>query len=346
MKYSRLSLLVISCTLILIMTTVPAYPSTRNFGRIRGASSRQNDRIYNKIAIDLVNGKTNSISIDNMSSLLKNYGIVQFDQALNSSVRNMVLKEIAYRMIRSYYLPRVDDKIKVYKQEAELTRNAMPGTRYTSMYSPTEHAHEASLVLPIDYARVSKNRSIGTLRWPEISSQVSFAIENLWINRVQGLVGNAINHRESKDLIEVLNQLKLIHDNEVIYNIVLIPDMLKGNILYEAIEFVFQLWQIKGIVSEKNLPPLAALLRQYIILNSSESLDKLARDIRGFDDIHSLHNGLLQRIYSVSQDIKQNNPSDYAVLAMLQAVLNDISDRVSMLSSEPNPSYSNFKARN
>jgi hypothetical protein len=249
-------------------------------------------------------------------------------------------------MIRSYYLPRVDDKIKVYKQEAELTRNAMPGTRYTSMYSPTEHAHEASLVLPIDYARVSKNRSIGTLRWPEISSQVSFAIENLWINRVQGLVGNAINHRESKDLIEVLNQLKLIHDNEVIYNIVLIPDMLKGNILYEAIEFVFQLWQIKGIVSEKNLPPLAALLRQYIILNSSESLDKLARDIRGFDDIHSLHNGLLQRIYSVSQDIKQNNPSDYAVLAMLQAVLNDISDRVSMLSSEPNPSYSNFKARN
>jgi hypothetical protein len=346
MRYSRIQLLIISCILFHIATTAPAYPSTRNFGRIRGASSKQNDRIYNKIAIDLVNGKTSNISIDNMSSLLKNYGIVQFDQALNTSARNMVIKEIAYRMIRSHYLPRVDDKIKVYRQSAELAKNAIPGGNgYISTYPLTGHGYKASLVVPIDYAIVSENRSIGTLRWPEISSQVSVAIENLWISRMQDLTSNPANQLEIKDLINVLNQLKLINDKEVIYSMESAPDVLKGNVLYETIEFIFQSWQLKGIVSGENLPTLAALLRQYIILNSSDSLDKLARDIRGFEDIHSLHNALLQRIYILSQDIKQNNPSDYAMLAMLQAMLSDISDRVSILSSESNTSYSNLKPR-
>jgi hypothetical protein len=345
MKYIRFNLLIFSCILLLIESAVPAYPSNQNYGRIRGTSSRQNERIYNKIAINLVNGKTSSISIDNMSSLLKNYGIVQFDQALNLSTRDMVIKEIAYRMIRSHYLPRVDDKIKVYRQNAGLAKNAIPHNRYASAYPLTGHGYKASLVLPIDYAMIRENRTIDTLRWPEVSSQVSFAIENLWISRMQGLADDPISQQESEDLMEVLNQLKLIHENEIIYNIETAPDILKGNVLYEAIEFVFQLWQLRGIVSEESLPSLAALLRQYIILNSSDSLDKLARGIRGFEDIHSLHSSLLQRIYSISQDIKQNNPSDYATLAMFQAMLNDISDRVSILSSESNPSHSNLKPR-
>ena len=345
MRVVKFNLLSIYTMLFLIVTIMPAYPSNRNVGRIRGTSSRANEKIYNKIAIDLVNGKTSSISIDNMTRLLKNYDIVQFDHALNASARAMIIKEIAFRMIRSQYLPRMDDKIRVYRQSAELAKNAIPHKRNMAAYPSAAHGYKASLVLPVDYARITENRTIDTLRWPEVSSQASSAIENLWISRLQDSSDDPIRQQEKDNLIDVLGWLKAVYDNEIIYGAETVPDALKDNVLYGAIQFLFQSWQLKGVVSRENLPSIAALLRQYIILSSSDSIDKLANDVRAFKGVHSLHNALIQKVYDVSQYIKQNNPSDYAMLAMLQAMLSDISDKVSMVSSESNPSHSNLKPR-
>jgi hypothetical protein len=258
----------------------------------------------------------------------------------------MIIKEIAFRMIRSQYLPRMDDKIRVYKQNSELAKIAIPHKRNMAVYSSAAHGYKASLVLPVDYARVTENRTIDILRWPEVSSQASSAIENLWIKRLQDSSDHPSRQQENSNLINVLGWLKAVYDNEIIYGAETVPDALKSDLLFGAIQFLFQSWQIKGVVSQENLPSVAALLRQYIILSSSDSMDKLASDIRAFKAVHSLHDALIQKVYDVSQYIKQNSPSDYAMLAMLQAMLSDISDKVSMFSSESNPSsYSNLKVR-
>ena len=344
MKYTKINVLFICIILFHTYGTTSSYSSNRNVGRIRGNSSRQNDRIYNKIAIDLVNGKANNISIDNMLRLLKNYNIVQFDQKLNASTRGMIIKEIAYRMIKSHYLPRLNDKIGVYRQSVELSKQVAPYARQAMPYHI--NGYKASLILPLDYARIKENKTIDTLRWSEVVSQVSSAIENLWISRIQVSTNNLTQQKKNKDLIAALSELKLIHDSQGMYAPEAALEMLNNNVLSEALEFVFESWQIRGIVSKKNMPLLAALLRQYIILNSSADLNKLARDIKDFKDLSNLHNALLVSIDNIRQDIKQNNPSDYATLAMLQGMLSDISDKVSAISSETNPSYASLKVRN
>jgi hypothetical protein len=345
MKLVKFNLLLVYTTLFLIVAAMPAYPSSRNVGRIRGTSSRTNEKIYNKIAIDLVNGKANSISIDNMARLLKNYDIVQFDKDLNSSARDMIIKEIAFRMIRSQYLPRMDDTIKVYRKNAELAKDAIPHKRNMPVYPSAAHGYRVSLVLPVDYARIAENKTIDTLRWPEVSSQASSAIENLWIKRLQDSYDGSIRQQENSSFIDVLGWLKSVYDNEITYGAEMVPGDLKGNVLYGAIQFLFQSWQIKGVLSQENVPAVAALLRQYVILGSPDSIDKIASDMMALKDVYSLHNALIQKVYDVSQYIKQNNPSDYAMLAMLQAMLNDMSDKVSRVSSESNSSHTNLKLR-
>jgi len=344
MKYMRVYVLAISVVLLLTAGISSSYSSNNDLGRIRGNSSRQNDRIYNKMAIDLVNGKANNISIDNMSRLLRNYHIVQFGQGVNSSTRDMIIKEIAYRMIKNYYLPRLSDKIEVYRQSVESSKSIVPHVRQTVPYPAS--GYKANLILPVDYARIKENKTIDTLRWPEMASQVSSAIENLWISRIQASTSDPAQQKENKLLIAALDELKLIYDSQGVYAAETASENLKDNVLYEALEFVFESWQIKGVISKGNMPLLAGLLRQYIILNSSDDLGRLARDIKGFKDLNSLHNVLIGSIDNICQDIKQNNPSDYATLAMLQGMLSDIFDKVSTISSETNPGYTSLKVRN
>jgi len=343
MKYTRINILFISVILFLTTGVSSSYSSNNNLARIRGNSSRQNDRIYNKMAIDLVNGKANNISIDNMSRLLRNYNIVQFDQGVNSSARDMIIKEIAYRMIKNYYLPRLSDKIEVYRQSVELSKSVVPHVRQTALYPA--NGYKANLILPVDYARIKENKTIDTLRWPEMASQVSSAIENLWISRIQASTNDPARQKENKLLIAVLDELKLIYDSQGVYAAETASENLKDNVLFEALEFVFESWQIKGIISKGTMPLLAGLLRQYIILNSSDDSGKLARDIKGFKDLNSLHKALIGSIDNISQDIKQNNPSDYATLAMLQGMLSDIFDKVSALSTRTNTNRSEMSPR-
>ena len=332
-------------TIVLFNSTgvTSSYSSNHNIGRIRDNSSRQDNRIYNKIAIDLVNGKANNISIDNMSRLLKNYNIVQFGQRVNSSVRGMITKEIAYRMIKNHYLPRLNDKIEVYRQSVELSKQVDLHVRQVVPYPVS--GYKPSLILPLDYARIKEDKTVDTLHWPDMASQVSSAIENLWINRIQAATNEPAQQKENKALVAVLSELKLIYDNQGMYVSEAASEILKDNVLYQALVFIFESWQITGVISKENMPLLAVLLREYIILNSSDDLNKLARDVKGFKDLNSLHNALLRSIDGISLDIKQNNPSDYATLAMLQSMLSDISDKFSIMSVNADTSRPEIKPR-
>jgi hypothetical protein len=319
------------CILCVTSVSTSTYASNENIGRIRGNSVRQNERIYNKIAIDLVNGKSTSVSIDNMSRLIKNYNIVKFDQHVNPKTQDMIIREIAYRMIRNNYLPRVNDTINVYKQAMALSKDATPHVRQASQYP----GYKASLVLPIDNARIKENKVIDTINWDEVADQASSAIESLWMERMRSSSSALAANDENGTMIAVLSELKIICDEYSGSTYEFTTDKLKGNALYNAIRSVFKSWELKGMVSKNELPVIGSLIRQYIILNSSSDTHKLARDIEGFKDVNSLHSALITRIDFISQVIKQKDPSDYAAIAMLQAMLNDISAKISIISASP-----------
>jgi hypothetical protein len=319
---------------------MPSYASNTNYTRIRGYSSRNNDRLYNKIAIDLLNNKSNRISVDDMVRIIKNYNVVSFDIKSSGAAHDMVIREIAYRMIKQNYLPRIGDQIKVYRQ-------AHGFSKHVGLRPISTHGYNASLVLPVDYARIRENRKVDTLHWPEMSSQVSSAIESLWLERIKSSSDNPEGRQHNACIVEVLAYLKSFSDHNNDSNPELVPDIVPGNVLSDSIDFIFTLWQAEGIISANNLQPLAALLRQYIVLNSSDDLSNLATAIKNFRGLDSLREALLKSVYNISQNVKNNNPSDYATLAMLQAILNDISSNISAISIKTDTSPVNtLNARN
>jgi hypothetical protein len=243
-------------------------------------------------------------------------------------------------MIKQNYLPRIGDQIKVYRQ-------AQGFLKQTGLRPISTHGYNTSLVLPVDYARIRENKKVDTLRWPEMSSQVTSAIENLWLSRIQSLSINSESQQHTAYIAEVLAYLKSVSDKDVSNNPEAVPGIMEGNILSDAVDFIFTTWQMKGIVTANDMQPLAALLRQYIILNSFGDLNKLARSIKGLEGLSSLREALIQSVYNISQNVKNNNPSDYATLAMLQAILNDISNNISAISSKADAIPANtLNARN
>ncbi|MDD5504138.1 MAG: hypothetical protein PHV77_02345 [Candidatus Omnitrophica bacterium] len=295
---------------------------------------KNNDYLYNKMAIDLVNGKANTISVDKMSQLLKKYNIVQFDNQINPSEMRVITNEIAYGMIKDYYLPRFEDKIKVYKKSLELSKVADPVVINHANIARNAYNYNASLIVPVNNATITQDKHIDAMHWPGMQSQVSSAIEKLWIGRIQALSpAAAVKIYENTGLTSALSALKKVYDGssyagvEPAFNI-------SNTKLDNAINSVFESWQSRGIINPEKLPSLAGLLKRYIILSSGEDINKLAKDIRKFEDLDSLHKALITKINMVSQNIKQYNPSDYAAVAMLQGVLTDISYESSLISSQ------------
>jgi hypothetical protein len=334
-------LLVIIFVIVMALDHVmPSYASNTNYARIRGYSSRNNDRLYNKIAIDLVNNRSNRVSVDDMVRIIKNYNIVSFDTKAPGAAHDMVIREIAYRMIKQNYLPRIGDQIKVFRQ-------AHGFSKHVGLRPISTHGYNASLVLPVDYARIRENRKVDTLNWPEMSSQVSSAIESLWLDRIKSSSDNRESQQQNTYIVEVLAYLKSFSHHDADSKPEPVPDIMPGNILSDSIYYIFTSWQAEGIISASNLQPLAALLQQYIILNSFDDLNNLAMAIRSLKGLDGLREALLKSVYNISQNVKNNNPSDYATLAMLQAILNDISNNISAISIKADTSPVNtLNARN
>jgi hypothetical protein len=340
MRYNTLYIVCVSIALFFIIGVTAVYASNPNYGRIRGNSSRQNDRIYNKMAIDLINGRANNISIDNMSMFLKNYNIIRFSNGLNLSAKDIITKEIAYRMIKNHYLPRLNDRIEVYRQSVELSKQVIPYLSHNARYP-----YKASLILPYDYARIKEEKVVDTLRWREVSSQVSSAIQNLWISRVHASSNAPDRGHEDIGIVQALSLLKAACDSQLTHAPGILPKTGRGNILYEAFEAVFELWRANGVASEKNRPLLAALIRDYIILNSTRDIHSLAEAIRDLNSPNKLGNALLESVDNISRDIKQNDPLDYATLAMLQGMLSDISSKLAIISAGADTGRAAIKPR-
>jgi hypothetical protein len=326
----RISILFIG--ILILSSAGPSHASNTSYGKIRGYSSGQNQRIHNKIAIDLVNGRSQRVSVDDMVRLIKVYNIVQFNSKASSAAQDMIIREIAYRMIKQHYLPRIGDQIKVYGQ------NVQAGLQQNNTYS-----YQPSMVLPINSANIKNNKQIDTLYWADAATQACAAIERLWVNRINNLNSQNRNNPENSKLFQALQSLKSKYDS--VYPALDQDISADSNILIQAVENLIREWFLKGMILQEDFAVLAYLLNQYILLSSHLETSELEAEIKDFSSIDKLHHAILARIELVMDNIKDKDPSDYSALAMLQSLLDDISGKISTLSASTGNNHSNIRPR-
>ncbi|MFH1868028.1 MAG: hypothetical protein ABH843_03555 [Candidatus Omnitrophota bacterium] len=311
----RLLVLFILANLFLLSADIVSAEDLGQY-EIRGMSSRKNGQLFDKITIDLLNGKSRFISLDNMVDILREFKVVEFHSADIEPAESIILKEVAFRMLKSHYLPRPGDKIKVYKLQDGLS--SPNGAR-----SQSASSLEASIILPIEASEIKDNNELAAIHWSNMSSQISTAIEKLWLRRV-GQVSFQCSRENEKILLDatVLLRRKFIQDeniDEILERYPAIRDVVSA--AAEKLEH----WLEEGAILREDAPVLAEMAIQYIILSNTENVSEIIRDLNGFKDLDDLLEALLYRIKFASEKIKNYDPSDYGAFAMLQSLLNEIS---------------------
>jgi hypothetical protein len=338
MKLFRTLLVVVILLQPVVAGIKPSFSENTSFGRIRESSLRRNEGICNKMAIDLVNGKSRQISIDRMISLLKKYDVVGFVSNDMDPAKDIILREVAFRMLKHHYLPRAGDKIRVYMYSKEISKEAGMHPAGNSMLQP-------ELKIAINAVTIKESRKMNTLYWADIVSQISSAIEMLWVNRINGSGPVSFDSSNHVSLFKVLGVLKSRYLLEKPVNK---PGLYKRSavkIVVEAADEVLNRWLSRGIISDEEIPVSALLIKQYILLNISSDPVAIARQIKGLDDVNILYNALVERIDTITQCIKINNPSDYAVFAMFHSLLSEISDHILSLSENSAISSSQLRTK-
>jgi len=306
----------------------PSFADNVGHSEIRSASLRKNDRMYNKMAIDLVNGKSRQVSIDRMIRVLKKYNVVEFGFDHMDPTKDLILREVAFRMLKDHYLPRASDRIKVHRRSSDFSKEA-------GIHSYNKSTFQPKLELAVGVATIKENKKMDTLYWADMVSQVSSAVEMLWANRINNSDPEV---SDSYDRISLIEALGILNNKYLLERPLLSKDSLAekpaSKEIIKAIDEVLNRWHSEGSISNKEIPVLALLIKQYVLLNISSDPVAIAMQIKQIKDISVLHDLLIERINVITQYIKINNPSDYAAFAMLNSLLSEISDHIYSLSKK------------
>jgi len=294
------------------------YADNAKHGKIREMSSRKNEQAFNKIAIDLVNGKSRYVSLDSMVGVLKSYQVVEFSSEDVKSAQDIIMKEVAFRMLKQHYLPRVGDKIRVYKLENEFSADTGVPNTYAG-------SHNTAIRLPLELATIQDEDKLQTIYWADLVMQISAVIERLWLKRISQLNPDRTDGRSENSLLDAAFYLrvKFLQQKES-QDSLMIEDRAAHAIVRAAEERIEE-WLNDGVVSQESLPAVAEMIIQYIILSGSVSPSEIASELKRLESVDSLKEALLGRINRVADSIKNYNPADYAVFAMLQSLVNEVS---------------------
>ena len=316
--------------------TVPLYADDSVYGRIREVSSKRNDRLFNKIAIDLVNGKCRQVSIDRMVELLKQYEIVELDSKEIEPAQDIILREIAFRMLNEHYLPRVGDKIHVYRQQSEFSAGL-------GIAPPADRIKEVSIQLPLEAATVKDQNRLKAIYWTDMVMQVTSAIERLWVSRLnqQNMSIDAGNHDEL--LLEAAKVIKARYSQSQQGDYTSKDPSVAR--IADAAEGRLNSWVADGSIKKEDLPALANIIRQYVLLSGSLSVSRIVAELESFKNVGSLQEAIFWRISEATAVIKRSNPSDYAIFAMFQSLMNEVASQITRISRSGNNQSDTLKAQ-
>jgi hypothetical protein len=289
-------------------------------------SSRRNERLFNKIAINLLNGKSRFIPLDNMIKIIRDLQVLEFDSKEAAALKEIISREIAFRMLKEHYLPKAGDKIRVYKVYQEFDKGI-------NISAERIGNRGVNIILPIDTATVKDRNRLKTICWNDLVTQITAGIHRLWLNRIGSASAQLLKRDDSEGFFEAAYILKkkFIQQEEILQS------RPTPNRIAEAVENKLNLWLSKGIITKEDSLILAELFIQDILLSGSMKSEHIVKEINALADAQSLRELLLLKIQLATEAIKSYDPKDYAAFAMLQSLLNEISqkfDQISVISKK------------
>lgn len=327
MKYLKMFTYLTAFTIIqwCVLPASGLYAADSDYCEIREMSSKKSEQLFIEIAINLLNGKSRFVSLDNMVKILKDYNIVELQSKDIEPAKEIIFKEVAFRMLKQHYLPRIGDKIKVYKCQNEFLKDA-------GIHSVETDGLETVIRLPLEIAAVKDKEQLKTIQWQDLVMQISTVIEKLWLKRIGYATHASDDISDEKVLLEAVGLLrrKFIQGEEIEGH------FKKGspaNKIVKAAEKKIESWLKEGIILEKDIPTLTEMMMQYIIHSDPGKVSYISRELKGLRDINSLKEALRYKILNTTENIKSYNPADYGAFAMLQSLLNEISTRFSLFSN-------------
>lgn len=300
-----------------VLSTPASYAADPDYFEIRGMSSRRNEQLFDKIAIDLLNGKSRFVSLDNMVKILHEFEVVEFHSKDIEPAKDIILKEVAFRMLKSHYLPRAGDKIRVYRLQKEF--QADDGT-----HPKGGGGFETTIRLPLEAAKIKDRSNLAAIHYSSMVAQISTAIERLWLKRI-GHTSFQGGLDDEKAILNatVLLRRKFIQEENIDGILTKYPAI--SDVVQAASEML-EGWLCKGVIIKKDLPAITEISIQYIVLSNPVDISAVVESLKGMDDVNDLLEALLHRIKGASESIKNYDPADYGAFAMLQSLLNEISD--------------------
>jgi hypothetical protein len=283
-------------------------------GRIRVMSSKKNEAIFNRIAIDLLNGNSRYVCLDTMIELLNDYEIVEFSSPEIEPAKEIILKEVAYRMLKYHYLPRIGDKIQISRyQQQEMSDTGIRSDDFDHM--------EPVVMLPVKEAVIKDDDRLKAIYWPDMVAQISSAIQKLWLKRIRPNQDHLQRPNGEMSIFNaaVIVENKLIKkdDNFTDYRS---SDHSADDIVCAAEEKLIE-WEEEGYITSEDMPMIAEMFKQFIILSNPSGAAKLPDELHMLSDTDSLRRGVLAKIKTASEIMQ---PSDYAGLAMLQSLIDEV----------------------
>lgn len=327
MRYLRIyAYIVITAFITAGLCSGPAsYADDARHWKIRKMSIKQNEQLFDGLAIQLLNGNSRFVSLDDMVQILKDYDIVDFRSQDAEDVKDIVLNEVAFRMLKQNYLPRVDDRIKVYKSQQAFASE-------TGVYDKGPDLLQTDIILPMDSATVKDAQQLKTLYWSSMVNQVTSVVEKLWLRRIGYSAYTSGDEIEA--VLEAAQMLrkKFIQRQDISdYK----PQNSSSSAILQVAQDKIGSWLTENQIRVSDLPVLTEMFIQYMMHTHPAEVVILCRDIQALNTIDELCTAINLKIGNTSELVRRSSPSDYGVLAMLQGLLNEISNRFLLFASKP-----------
>ncbi len=313
MRLSKIALIMIYLSMIFIPVSA-AQDSV--YDKIRQASSRRSQALFNDIAIDLLNGKTRQIPVNKMMKLLKNLEVIEFSSSDLNPVREIIMREVAFRMLNNHYIPRIGDKITVHRG-----------------YKAFDSDSGFSLRLPFDEITVKNKDRLKTLFWGDLVAQISLVIDRLWLSRIETEnIELTLQKIPKKSLIRAITYI----DSKYSSNKKAVGSNINQDIaalaIFNATEDSIEFWLGNSLILNEDLPTFIKLIKQFICLSVNSDYKTISKELRNIKSISALKSALINKVSDTVVELKSTSSTDYAAFAMLQSLLNDISRDILFLS--------------
>ena len=313
MRLLKKALIMIYLSMILIPVS-SAQDSV--YDKIRQASSRKSQELFNDIAIDLLNGKTRQIPVNKMMKLLKELDVIEFSSTDLKPVREIVMREVAFRMLNNHYVPRIGDKITVHRNRKVFDSDS-----------------GLSLRLPFDEITVKNKDRLKTLFWGDLVTQISSVIDRLWLSRIENEnIELASGKVPKKSLIKALTYIdsKYSSDKKTVSSNM--NQDIAALAIFTATEDNVEFWLQNSLILNEDLPTFIKLIKQFICLSVNSDYKTISKELHNIKSITALRLALVNKVSDTVVELKSTSSTDYAAFAMLQSLLNDISRDILFLS--------------